>query len=160
MAEENFNGYGPTPGDKSKRSFFLTLGAVVIFLVLLGSIPRVSPDESAPANTNAPAPKLSTRETVEISRCSLIQSDITMIESAFSDGDATPKQMSLLLSAASAGWLSASAQSTGAESDWLAKMSELSLKLESFILTGSPANGGQLLDQLNNNMDLVSQFCE
>ena len=83
-----------------------------------------------------------------------------MIEGAFANGDASPQQMSLLLNAASAGWLSASAQSTGSESDWLAKMSELSLKLESFILTGSPANGGQLLDQLNNNMDLVSQFCE
>ena len=160
MAEENFNGYGPKPGDKSKRSVFLILGSLLIFFVLLGSLPDDATDKSTATGTPKAAQKLSARETVEISRCSLIQSDITMIEGAFANGDASPQQMSLLLNAASAGWLSASAQSTGSESDWLAKMSELSLKLESFILTGSPANGGQLLDQLNNNMDLVSQFCE
>jgi hypothetical protein len=43
--------------------------------------------------------------------------------------------------------------------DWLNKMSELGIELDSYILTGSPANGDVLFDQLVANMNLVDQFC-
>ena len=160
MAKENFNGYGPTPGDKSKSKFFVLIGFFVLFIGILAFSSGTSDDVQTPAAETDSNSKTQESTAGSSYKCSAIHTDITMIRSAFAGGEITPQQMSLLLEAASSDWLSASAQSTGAESDWLAKMSELSLKLESFILTGSPANGGQLLDQLNNNMDLVSQFCE
>lgn len=91
--------------------------------------------------------------------CFTIETDVTMIREAFSAGQYTPHQVSLLLDTASQDWANEALKTSGSESDWLFKMSELSTKLSSYITTGTPANGELIMSQLEANMALVDQFC-
>ncbi len=82
-----------------------------------------------------------------------------MIQTALSEANLNPSQMSALLDEASGDWTSEAAKHAGSKSDWLIKMAELASKLSNYITTGSPFNGDLILDQLMNNMNLVDQFC-
>lgn len=134
-------------------------GAFVIAAALSGcagtySSQDASGDVAASDSTQADSTSLTPTE------CSSIHVDITLVNNTLSNASFTPSQAAQLLNRASSDWASAAAQATGSESDWLSKMSELSADVGSFILTGSPADGQTKLDQLYNNMDLYSQFCQ
>lgn len=63
------------------------------------------------------------------------------------------------LSVASLIWSQEADKYVGSERDWLNKMAELAGDLESYLWTGTPWNGELILSQLQNNMNLYSQFC-
>ncbi len=94
------------------------------------------------------------------SSCTTIRTDTTMISTLFTEGKATINQTVELLSAAGSDWREEAKKYSGSKAAWLNKMAELSGKLENYLLTGSPSNGEQLLDQLFANMNLVNQFCD
>jgi hypothetical protein len=139
------------------------LPIVGIFLLvgLIGSAISGGNDQgdSTATQTTSATPKPTRTTQAATNQCTTIRTNVTMIRNAFTEGEATPQQMSALLNSAAGDWRSASNSSSGSMSEWLAKMSELSLELDSYILTGSPSNGGVLLDQLFANLNLVDQFC-
>jgi hypothetical protein len=96
----------------------------------------------------------------ESQSCGIIKDEITTVRSTFLRGQANPQQISSILNGAASTWQSESRSYSGSKASWLNKMSELSLKLKGFVLTGSPTNGDQLLDQLGANFSLYQQFCE
>lgn len=91
--------------------------------------------------------------------CSPIRASVTMIRTAFSEGTASPGEMSILLDSAIGDWRFAAQVYTGSKSEWLKKMAEKAEDVKSYILTGSSSSGPQALDQLMANMNLVNQFC-
>jgi TM2 domain-containing membrane protein YozV len=95
----------------------------------------------------------------ESDSCFKIKTDVTMIQTALSEGKLNASQMTALLDAASQDWNSEAGNYTGSKSEWLSKMAELATKLGSYITTGFPSNGPLIANQLQNNMALVDQFC-
>jgi hypothetical protein len=92
-------------------------------------------------------------------QCASVNTDIRMVRDMFSDGTATASLAGAVLEEAASGWRSVAVEASGSRSEWLTKMSELSLDLRGFILYGDPPNGGLIQDQLYNNFALSSQFC-
>jgi hypothetical protein len=82
-----------------------------------------------------------------------------MVRQIFEGGSASPTEVSLILNEAASMWTSEAAGASGSKREWLLKMSELSLDVDSYLLTGSPADGMTKLDQLFANMGLVDNFC-
>ncbi len=91
--------------------------------------------------------------------CPVIETNVTMVRNVFREGKATPQQAAAVLESASDDWAKVARAASGSRADWLKKMSDLSLDLRGYILTGSPSNGDLIFDQLSNNMNLVTQFC-
>lgn len=104
--------------------------------------------------------KQSSSSNNESQSCGVIKDEITTVRSTFLRGEASPQQISSILNRAASTWQSESRSYSGSKASWLNKMSELSLKLNGFVLTGSPSNGDQLLDQLGASFSLYQQFCD
>ena len=127
-------------------------------------IPNSNSDDNTPSDvtkvepTSVPsasqtASKLSSYD------CAVVESNITMVRTVFTEGTATPSQIAAILQSAASKWDVVAVNQSGSRASWLSKMSELSLGLRGYILNGSPTNGEQLLDQLGNNFNLSGQFC-
>jgi hypothetical protein len=82
-----------------------------------------------------------------------------MVRNIFEEQSATPNQVSLILNEAANMWAAEANVSSGSKSEWLRKMSELVLQVDSYLLSGSPSDGPQKFDQLFANMSLVGNFC-
>jgi len=101
----------------------------------------------------------STQGSISSRDCTSIETNITMVRTAFTAGNKTPQQIAILLNSAAGDWAATSLSYSGSRADWLRKMSGLSKQLRSYVLTGTPSNGPQILDQLGNNFGLFKQFC-
>lgn len=164
MGKENFSDYAPydlQPGVRKKNNAIIILtGLLVLALIVLGSSMNSSKDTQS-KSTTSPKSETSAPAVIEgSSECSSIRTDITMIRTSFSQATDTPQEVSWLLEAAGNDFRQAASSFSGSKADWLNKMSQLTKKISSFILQGSPADGPQALDQLYANMDLVDQFCD
>jgi hypothetical protein len=143
---------------KKKRSCLGKLGNG--FLILVGlAIVSSALTSLFPNSSSSDATKQSSTQVQETDHCSAVRTSVTMIRTAFSEGKATPQEMSLLLDSAIGDWSFAAQLSTGSKSEWLQKMADLGSDVKNYILTGEPSNGPQSLDQLVANMNLVDQFC-
>ena len=91
--------------------------------------------------------------------CAVVESNITMVRTVFTEGTATPSQIAAILRSAASEWSNVATNQLGSRESWLRKMTSLSLSIRLYILNGSPTNGEQLLDQLGNNFNLSAQFC-
>ena len=119
-------------------------------------------DTTSPEPTSEPTSEPSQSQTAsKLSSydCAVVESNITMVRTVFTEGTATPSQIAAVLQGAASKWDVVAANQSGSRASWLSKMSELSLDLRGYILNGSPTNGEQLLDQLANNFSLSAQFC-
>ena len=159
---EMLDGNGETlSGDVVKtRKKLLIVFAAVIGLSLLTQLGyrAVTGDWSIPTRTSPSQTNTDTNQGQNDS-CFTIRTDVTMIQTALSEGKLNPSQITALLDAASGDWTSEATKHSGSKSEWLLKMSELASKLSSYINTGSPPNGDLIASQLLNNMNLVDQFC-
>lgn len=144
-------------------------GLIVLFMVFAFIVMRpsgIGADEkpnssSEPMGTSssAPAAPSPNRDSESNGQCSEAAIAVTMVRSIFSDTSATPAQVSLILNEAAEMWAMEAKNSSGAKREWLLKMNELSLDVDSYLISGSPADGGTKLDQLFANMGLVDNFC-
>lgn len=114
--------------------------------------PRVQTSEG-PSSTS------SSTNSLTAVQCASINTNIRMVRDMFSEGTATASLAGAVLEEAASEWRSVATDASGSRSEWLNKMSELSLDLRGFILYGDPPNGGLIQDQLYNNFALSSQFC-
>ena len=177
----------PLVGTLSKPTLFALLGGAVVVIVLMISIsqginasrqvattkpaPSASAAQSASptpsASTEAPAPVATKSATPKPTRtaapapsgCFETKTAVTMVRNVFSDGTATPSQVSAILNEAARMWASDAASATGSKKEWMLKMRELSLAVDSYLRTGSPSDGATKFDQLFANMGLVNNFC-
>jgi hypothetical protein len=102
----------------------------------------------------------SDRDSISAIDCANIRTNIRTVRDMFSEGTANASLAGAVLQEAASEWRGIARDYNGSKSDWLNKMSELSLDLRSFILTGDPPNGGLIQDQLYNNFNLANQFCQ
>jgi LysM repeat protein len=126
--------------------------------VLRIPIRATATDTTSPEPTSEPS-QSQTASTLSSYDCAVVESNITMVRTVFTEGTATPPQIAAVLQGAASKWDVVAANQSGSRASWLSKMSELSLDLRGYILNGSPTNGEQLLDQLGNNFNLSAQFC-
>jgi hypothetical protein len=131
-----------------------------------GSVWIGEPTESQGIDTGTKSPEPASKQTQSQTAsklssydCAVVESNITMVRTVFTEGTATPSQIATILQGAASKWDVVAANQSGSRASWLSKMSELSLDLRGYILNGSPTNGEQLLDQLGNNFNLSTQFC-
>lgn len=110
-------------------------------------------EEASPSRSAAAAPLVS-------EECLLIQGHTIEVRKKFQTASVTPQEISTTLNNAASYWSQAARSNEGSKADWLNKMAELSLSLDSFVLTGSPPDGALLQDQLFNNFGLLDQFCK
>lgn len=149
-------------------------GAVILVLALAVQGMRPAEQVASPTPTVAPtpdyAPKPSSsasktpssskpKKTSSAAKCSEAPIAVTMVRNVFTDASATPNQVSQILNEAARMWAKEAQDSSGSKRDWLLKMNELSLAVDSYLLTGSPSNGATKFDQLFANMGLVNNFC-
>ena len=149
-------------------------GAVI--LVLAFAVQGMRPAEpvasptpnSAPTPDYAPKPSSTTskapsspkpKRTASAAKCSEAAIAVTMVRNVFTDASATPNQVSQILNEAARMWAKEAQGSSGSKRDWLLKVNELSLAVDSYLITGSPSNGATKFDQLFANMGLVNNFC-
>lgn len=162
MAKDSFDNqviFEQKPSGKKNNwlIFLLTVAGVVALVAFGGRSDNSDGNQPIAASTSTPSETTDVRNS---SDCFIIRTDITMLRTSFSVGEDTPQQVSFLLEAARNDFSQAASSFTGSKAAWLDKMAELSGKISSFILTGTPEDGPQALDQLYANMDLVDQFCE
>ena len=133
---------------------FAAISLVFIWNVVAGeSIQNTSPAQPTTKVTIKSNPKS------ETNGCSAIRTELAIVRNAFAAGTASPARMSAVLKTAAEKWSSIASNSTGSRADWLNKMADLSRDLDSYIMTGSPANGDVLFDQLQTWMNLEGNFC-
>lgn len=177
----------PLVGTLSKPTLFSLLGGAVVVIVLMISISQgitasrqavkttpaptassaqtASPKPSAtsetpkPVATKSATPKPTKTAAPVSSACSDTRTAVTMVRNVFTEGNATPAQVSSILQEAAKMWASDARSVTGSKKEWRLKMSELSLAVNSYLMTGSPADGETKFDQLFANMGLVNNFC-
>jgi hypothetical protein len=113
------------------------------------------PSSAAPKAPSSSKPK----KTASAAKCSEAAIAVTMVRNVFTDASATPNQVSQILNEAARMWAKEAQGSSGSKRDWLLKMNELSLAVDSYLITGSPSNGATKFDQLFANMGLVNNFC-
>lgn len=156
----NYIPYNERPDVKRKNRAILGLtGLLVFFLIIIGvSLNSAARNSQSTSLKTATSPSAQTE--VSDVNCYTIETAVTMVRMAFSEGKVTPNEMGYILDAVAKDWTAESLKTSGSKSDWLKKMAELSLEVKSFILTGLPTEGPTRLDQLNANMNLVDQFCE
>jgi hypothetical protein len=158
MAKESFDNYvvfEQQPAAKKTNWLVIVLVSVAVLAMLVS----VGTRGERPAAMSSATPSQST-DVRNSSDCFIIRTDITMLRTSFSVGEDTPQQVSFLLEAARNDFSQAASSFTGSKAAWLEKMAELSGKVSLYIMTGSPEDGPQALDQLYANMNLVDQFCE
>jgi hypothetical protein len=163
---------GPSGSRQKKRgigcgTIFLGFLVLVFISSLFGGDDESSDVDTEPTQQTTPRPQTN-QEPSEVStptnsltavQCASVNTDIRMVRDMFSDGTATASLAGAVLEEAASGWRSVAVEASGSRSEWLTKMSELSLDLRGFILYGDPPNGGLIQDQLYNNFALSSQFC-
>ena len=164
MTNDSFSDFGSVPKEKPSRTYLIIsciAGALIVITFIANGFFL---DPSGKSNSSQVSQSSSTpSETTDVrnpSDCFIVRTDITMLRTSFSVGEDTPQQVSFLLEAARNDFSQAASSFTGSKAAWLDKMAELTGKISSFILTGTPEDGPQALDQLYANMDLVDQFCE
>lgn len=91
--------------------------------------------------------------------CTDSETAVTMVRNVFADGSATLNQVSLILDEAARMWAQDASTATGSKRDWLFKMNELAISVNSYLRTGAPEDGPTKLDQLFANMALTTSFC-
>ena len=151
--------------------------AGIVILVLALAVQGMRPAEttsaptpnSAPTPDYAPKPKATTsatpaapkprKTTSSVAKCSEAAVAVTMVRNVFSDASATPNQVSSILNEAARMWSKEAQGASGSKREWLSKMAELARDVDSYLITGSPANGATKFDQLFANMGLVNNFC-
>ena len=142
-------------------------GGIIVVLILAGAVSSwvsggtrdSSPDPTAGTDNSiseTPSPPAETSGTDE---CTDAPVAVTMVRQIFEEGSASPSEVSLILNEAASMWTSEANGESGSKRDWLLKMSELALDVDSYLLTGSPADGMTKFDQLFANMGLVDNFC-
>lgn len=119
--------------------------------------PNYVPKPTPTASKTASKPKPS--RTSSAAKCSEAAVAVTMVRNVFAEGSATPNQVSQILNEAARMWTAEASSASGSKRDWLKKMSELALDVDSYLRTGSPSNGATKFDQLFANMGLVNNFC-
>jgi len=131
------------------------------------SSPSSSNSSNSSSSTNVdPADEAETREiqsdpdSISAIDCTNTRTNIRMVTDLFNEGTATASLAGAVLQEAASEWRGIARNYTGSKSDWLNKMSELSLDLRSYILNGDPPNGDLIQDQLYNNFNLANQFCQ
>ncbi len=163
MTKENWADYIPyneRSDVKRKNRIILGLtGLLILTLVVIGSSVNSKPNAS---QTSAAKAGTQNSEPTEVSaiNCFAVETAVTMVRMAFSEGKNSPTEMGYILDAVASDWAAEAIKTSGSEADWLNKMAELSLEVKSFILTGLPIEGPTRFDQLNANMNLVDQFCQ
>jgi len=147
---------------KAKR----ILGPIIVTLIIGGLILAALADSISKQQNGEPFPTASTSETpqppepTDELNCFETETAVTMVNNIFEDRSASPSQIGLILIDASSVWAKEASTSTGATRDWLLKMNELAVDVESYLLTGTPEDGPTKLDQLFANLSLVSSYCE
>jgi hypothetical protein len=163
MAKESFSDYVPydqQPGVKKKNNAILILtGFLILFIIIIASSFKWATGTNDSTVVQATSSPRETTVAEVSSDCSTIRTDITMLRTSFSQGKDTPQQVSWLLEAAGNDFSRTASSFSGSKADWLDKMSELTKKVSSYILQGTPSDGPKALDQLFANMNLVDQFC-
>lgn len=176
------------PYDKplSRPTLFALLGGAVVIIVAMisfsqginasrqtagpttaTSAPAEQSATPAPAATNSSTPKPTPTKssppqptrTSAPATCFETETAVTMVRNVFSDASASPSQVSAILNEAARMWASDSVGASGSKKEWLQKMRELSLAVDSYLRTGTPADGATKFDQLFANMGLVNNFC-
>ncbi len=157
MAKDTMDFSNPQLNDPKKKT---SLRAKVVYglLIFFGIAYAIGQANPAPPTSSSQV-NSSSSQVAQDDPCTPVETSVTMIRTAFSDGTASPQEMSDLLDSAIADWKFAAQVYTGSKSDWLNKMAEKAEAVKSYVLTGSPSNGPQALDQLLANMNLVDQFC-
>ena len=146
---------------KARKTTLLILAGVVSvsllgqlgYIAVTGNWSTLTAPAEEKSNSNAGSSQ------TETDSCFIIRTDVSMVETALSEGKMNPSQLTALLDGAAIDWTNESYNFTGSKAEWLAKMAELATKLSSYITTGSPSNGPLVGSQLQNNMALVDQFC-
>jgi hypothetical protein len=159
----------------AKQYTYIGIAGVVILVMAL-AVQGMRPVESStsPTPTSAPTPnyvpkptpttskapsKPKPKRTASVAQCSEAATAVTMVRNVFSDGSATPNQVSSILNEAARMWSKEAQGASGSKREWLSKMAELARDVDSYLITGSPANGATKFDQLFANMGLVNNFC-
>lgn len=158
VAKDKMDFSNPQLSDpKKKTSLRAKVGyGLLIFFGIAFAMGQASPvPPTSLTHGNASSSKVAETDDA----CSPVKTSVTIIRTAFSEGTASPEEMSLLLDSAIGDWKFAAQVYTGSKSDWLNKMAEKGEEVKSYILTGSPSNGPQSFNQLTANMNLVDQFC-
>jgi hypothetical protein len=159
----------------AKQYAYIGIAGVVILVMAL-AVQGMRPVESStsPTPSSAPTPnyvpkptpttskapsKPKPKRTTSVAQCSEAATAVTMVRNVFSDGSATPNQVSSILNEAARMWSKEAQSASGSKREWLSKMAELARDVDSYLITGSPANGATKFDQLFANMGLVNNFC-
>ena len=159
----------------AKQYAYIGMAGVVILVMAL-AVQGMRPVESStsPTPSSAPTPnyvpkptpttskapsKPKPKRTTSVAQCSEAATAVTMVRNVFSDGSATPNQVSSILNEAARMWSKEAQSASGSKREWLSKMAELARDVDSYLITGSPANGATKFDQLFANMGLVNNFC-
>ena len=146
---------------------------VVMIYALLGNGPAGPDKEATPKTTpsatavvtpkatvsKAPSSPKPRKTNASVAKCSEAAVAVTMVRNVFSDASATPNQVSSILNEAARMWSKEAQGASGSKREWLSKLAELARDVDSYLITGSPANGATKFDQLFANMGLVNNFC-
>ena len=135
-------------------------GGIIVVLIVAGAVSSwvTGGNRDSSPNPTASAEN-SISETSETAECTDAPVAVTMVRQIFEEGSASPSEVSLILNEAASMWTSEANGESGSKREWLLKMSELALDVDSYLLTGSPADGTTKFDQLFANMGLVDNFC-
>jgi hypothetical protein len=161
----NTSGKAGSSSAPDLKTQYLIIGGVglLIFTLVLGVVTTSNPNriaESEQSNSESiSTPAETPSDTPSSEGCTDAATAVTMVRTIFAEGTASPTQVSLILNEAAKMWQDEAVTYSGSKQDWLIKMSELSLAVDSYLLTGSPADGMTKFDQLNANMNLVNNFC-
>lgn len=143
------------------KTQYLIIGGAALFVLTLvvGVLTTNSPTRTAEAEKSISETPSAPAENPLTNECSEAPVAVTMVRQIFEGGSATPAEVSLILNEAVSIWTSEASGESGSKREWLLKMSELALDVDSYLLTGSPADGMTKFDQLFANMGLVDNFC-
>lgn len=143
------------------KTQYLIIGGAALFVLTLvvGVLTTNSPTRTAEAEKSISETPSAPVEIPLTNECSDAPVAVTMVSQIFEGGSATPTEVSLILNEAVSMWTSEASGESGSKREWLLRMSELALDVDSYLLTGSPADGMTKFDQLFANMGLVDNFC-
>lgn len=114
--------------------------------------------EEAPLAASEPAPEPERPSDINLMDCLEIESTANGIVYTFTEGEASPAEVQIMLNYGDETFSEIAQRYTGSERDWLNKTAEISRQLSQYIEDGT-GDGGLLLDQLGNNFELIEQFC-
>ncbi len=131
---------------------------ILLFWMLSGWFGGDDEEEAPPAAQEVAAEVDERPSDLSAMDCLVIEGHISAVEYTFSQGEANPQEIVLILGTTATDFEGISSTYVGSERDWLLKMSELSDSLSEYVLSGT-GNGDLIFDQLINNYGLVEQFC-